>query len=137
MKREIVLATLDLTSTPSASESTYAIRHAIEVKCFYDAGGFNIASYLSEDRGIYVSVAPYEYSRGFKSTIGGTGIKSFVKALNRFSQKSLSAARPSRQLVSSMVDKVLYQSKVELTEEGKGELENLLLSLPSCEEEVV
>ena len=98
----------------------------IIVRTFYDKGGFNYFTYKDEKRGIYLSLQPVKVEErdgySMESFEGFSGIKFFIKELNRKSDKQIT-------LVDSKIENVINEF-CRLFEEGKRqELSSLLYSL--------
>lgn len=98
----------------------------IIVRTFYDKGGMNYFTYKNEKRGIYLSLQPVKVEDyggySMESFEGFSGIKFFIKELNRKSDKQID-------LIDSKIENVINEF-CKLFEENKmQELSNLIYSL--------
>lgn len=61
----------------------------IEVEVYYSLGGYNVFTYETEKRGIYLSVGPIELSDGMVCFTAFSGSKIFLEELKRKNAKKL------------------------------------------------
>jgi hypothetical protein len=98
----------------------------IVVKTFYHKGGINYFTYKNEKRGIYLSFQPVmvEDCDGYKCERfeGFSGIKFFIKELNRKSDKQIT-------LVDSKIENVVNELCRLFEDKKMNELSNLIYSL--------
>lgn len=118
--RQEKLNYLPVSLTPQATDK---YTH-LEVRAYYNKGGYNYFTGQLEKRGYYVQVTPvikeeHEYGSSVSYTCF-TGYKHLVEKCNRFSEKAFDAACQSegaRWSINQIAGRVLAEQKIELVGE--------------------
>ena len=86
----------------------------IEIELFYSKGGMNYFTNSNERRGLYLSVQPVTLSERSKSFMGFSGVKQFVKEMNRFTQKALDTFEVDTDMLDKLLQHVIEKNNIKL-----------------------
>lgn len=86
----------------------------IEIELFYSKGGMNYFTNSNERRGLYLSVQPVTISQNSKGYTIFTGVKQFVKEMQKFSQKTFDTFEVDTDILDKLLEHVIEKNNIRL-----------------------
>lgn len=87
--------------------------NVLEVEVYYSKGGINYFTYKDEPRGFWLSVSPMLIEGNLKTYTSFSGLKKFIKAVNRYSVKAEAEAnRLAENFKRELIEKVCSKNNL-------------------------